>query len=69
MFGLLAAAGANWMTLPPDVLKIVVPSICGEIVGMGFVVGKYLFSVPVRQTLDDLVKDLGSRGLDHSQHK
>jgi hypothetical protein len=69
MFGHLVTAGANWISLPADVLKIVVPSICGEIVGMGFVVVKYLFSVPVRRTLDELVKDLGSRGLNQSQHR
>jgi len=69
MFGLLAAAGANWISLSADVLKIFIPSICGEIVGMGFVVVKYLFSVPVRRTLDDLVKDLGSRSVDQTQRR
>ena len=69
MFGLLLATGAKWISLSADVVKIVVPSICGEIVGMGFVVVKYLFSVPARRTLDDLVKDLKSRDLDRPHHR
>jgi hypothetical protein len=68
MFGLLVADGASWISLSMEILKVAIPSICGEIVGMGFVVVKYLFSVPVRKTLDEMVKDAGAGGLAQPPH-
>ena len=69
MFGLLVADGANLISLSTETLKVAVPSICEEIVGMGFVVVKYLFSVPVRKTLDDMVKDAGSGSFVQPPHR
>jgi hypothetical protein len=65
MFGIVILAGYGVFTLSDPVVHILTvftPSVFGEIVGLGFVVVKYLFSQPLRSGLDALVKGGASGG-------
>lgn len=55
VFGLLLALGMGRFELDVSMLKVVLPSVLGEVFGLGFVVAKYLFSQPIRHSLDSLV--------------
>lgn len=54
VFTLLVLQGTGVISLDHDVLKVVVPSVLADVFGLGFVVTKYLFSVPLRSALDTL---------------
>jgi hypothetical protein len=55
VFALVVADGAGWMTLRLEVLQVLIPSVLAEVFGLGFLVAKYLFSQPLRHSLDSLV--------------
>lgn len=52
--GLVIAQGIGRLQLDLGLLKVLLPSLLGDVFGLGFVVVKYLFSQPMRQNLDTL---------------
>jgi hypothetical protein len=58
-FGLVIAQGLQWIQVAPEVLQILIPAVLTEVFGLGFLVVKYLFSQPLRHSLDTLLE--GSR--------
>jgi hypothetical protein len=61
-FGLVIAQGLGALSVDISVLKVLIPSVFGEVFGLGFVVTKYLFNQSLRHGLDSLAK--GSRDVD-----
>jgi hypothetical protein len=59
VFGLLVAQGLGKVTLDISLLKVLLPSVLSEVFGLGYLVAKYLFSQPLRHSLDSLA--LGAR--------
>jgi hypothetical protein len=55
-FGVVVAQGLGWLTIDIGLLKVMVPSVLTEVFGLGFLVTKYLFSQPLRHSLDSLVR-------------
>jgi hypothetical protein len=58
VFALLVAQGLGRLHLDAGLLQIVVPSIFGEVFGLGFLVTKYLFNQALRHGLDSLIQGL-----------
>lgn len=54
-FGIVIAQGTGALTIDVSVLRILVPSVMAEVLGLGYLVVKYLFSQPLRHGLDSLV--------------
>lgn len=61
-FGVVIAQGLGWITIDIGLLKVLIPSVLTEVFGLGFVVTKYLFSQPLRHSLDSLVRKSRSTG-------
>lgn len=59
VFAVLALQGLDVLHLDVGVLQVLIPSVLGDVFGLGFVVTKYLFSQPLRHGLDALVKGKG----------
>ena len=59
VFAVLALQGLDVLRLEVGVLQVLIPSVLGDVFGLGFVVTKYLFSQPLRHGLDALVKGKG----------
>ncbi|HEX8431551.1 MAG TPA: hypothetical protein VF625_09695, partial [Longimicrobium sp.] len=55
-FALVIAQGVGWLQIDKEILQILIPSVLGEVFGLGFLVTKYLFSQPLRHGLDSLVE-------------
>lgn len=61
VFAVLALQGLAVLHLDVGVLQVLIPSVLGDVFGLGFVVTKYLFSQPLRHGLDALVRGRGGR--------
>ncbi len=59
VFAVLALQGLDVLHLDVGVLQVLIPSVLGDVFGLGFVVTKYLFSQPLRHGLDALVRGKG----------
>ncbi|MHB1210606.1 MAG: hypothetical protein ACYC1I_13025 [Acidimicrobiales bacterium] len=59
-FALVLLQGRGLLALDVSLLKIVFPSVFGEVFGLGYLVAKYLFSHSLRHSLDGLA--LGAAG-------
>ena len=55
-FSLVIAQGLGWLQVDRAILQVLIPSVLGEVFGLGFLVTKYLFSQPLRHGLDSLVE-------------
>lgn len=62
VFAIIVLHGREVLSLEVGVLQVLIPSVLGDVFGLGFVVTKYLFSQPLRHGLDALVR--GKRGQD-----
>ncbi len=60
VFGLAISQGLNWLQLDVGLLKLLLPTILTNVFGLGFLVVKYLFSQPMRHSLDSLAA--GAKG-------
>jgi hypothetical protein len=58
-FGIVVAQGLAYIHVEVNLLKILIPTVLTEVFGLGFLVVKYLFSQPLRHSLDALLE--GSR--------
>jgi len=56
VFAVVVLQGLGDLKLDVKVMQILIPSVLGDVFGLGFVVTKYLFSQPLRHSLDGLVK-------------
>jgi hypothetical protein len=56
LFGLVYLDAFEVVDANPDLLSVAIPSVAIEVIGVGYVVVKYLFSVSVRQGLDEIMK-------------
>lgn len=54
-FVLVIGQGLGCFEFGQGVLQVLIPSVFGEVFGMGFIVVKYLFSQPLRHSLDALM--------------
>ena len=56
IFAIVIIPRIGWLDVNVVLAKFLIPSVCAEIIGLGLVVVKYLFSEPIRQGFDLLVK-------------
>ena len=61
VFAVLVLQGLAVVHLDVKVLQILIPSVLGDVFGLGYVVTKYLFSQPLRHSLDALVRGKDAR--------
>lgn len=54
-FGIVVAQGAGVLIIDVRVLRILIPSVMAEVLGLGYLVVKYLFSQLLRHGLDSLI--------------
>lgn len=59
VFGIVVAQGLGKLSPDLRLLEILLPSVLGEVFGFGYLVTKYLFSQPLRASLDSLA--MGAR--------
>ena len=60
VFAVVVLQGLGDLKLDVKVMQMLIPSVLGDVFGLGFVVTKYLFSQPLRHSLDGLVKGQGA---------
>ena len=58
VFVLVMVDGMGVIRLNTTVLSILIPSVLTEVFGIGLIVTKYLFSQPLRQSIDSLLKGI-----------
>jgi hypothetical protein len=56
LFGILVAVGLGKLDVPIRLLMTLVPSIFAQIVGLGFIVAKYLFDASNSKSMQDLIR-------------
>lgn len=52
--GIVVANGLGRLHVDVEIAKLLIPSVVAEVLGLGYLVTKYLFSLPVRHSLDVL---------------
>jgi hypothetical protein len=62
VFALVVAQGLGALSLNVDLLKILLPSVLTEVFGLGFLVAKYLFNQPMRDSLNGLAAGIPKEG-------
>jgi hypothetical protein len=61
-FSIVVAQGAGALIIDVNVLRILIPSVMAEVLGLGYLVVKYLFSQPLRHGLDSLITGARKNG-------
>lgn len=60
--GIVVANGLGRLHVDVEIAKLLIPSVVAEVLGLGYLVTKYLFSLPVRHSLDALAHGAAPNG-------
>lgn len=59
---IVVANGLGRLRVDVEIAKLLIPSVVAEVLGLGYLVTKYLFSLPVRHSLDALAHGTPPQG-------
>jgi hypothetical protein len=67
--GMLVGTGLNVLTIPTKLFAPVFPSLCVELIGVIYIIARYLFNSSARQNVTDLMFGRGVGGEDRPRHR